>query len=103
MDVSFGVFRFDSAALGSFPNSAVQNTVKHYHSETDYENNDFVEGDPIWPLIRVLLRAYPDVGLREPLFKWFEHKTQERLILTGGKKPDDLLIQYNNALRSCGL
>lgn len=76
---------------------------KHYHSETDYENNDFVEGNPIWPLIRVLLRAYPDVGLREPLFKWFEHKTQERLILTGGKKPDDLLIQYNNALRSYGL
>lgn len=74
-----------------------------YHAGADYENTDFVGGNPLWPLIQVLLTAYPDAGLGEPLYKWFEQKARERVGLTGGKMPDDLLIRYMKALKDLDL
>ena len=74
-----------------------------YHAEADYENTDFIKGNPLWPLIQVLLTAYPDASLEEPLYQWFEQKTHERVALTDGKVPENLLIQYINALEDFDL
>lgn len=76
---------------------------ERYHAKANYKNTGFVEGNPLWPLIRVLLTAYPQAGLEEPLYKWFEQKARERAALTNGEVPEDLLIQYIKALKDCNL
>ena len=71
----------------SFVISRSENNWKKYHDVATYEKKDFINGNPLLPLIKILNRAYPDIDLDAPLYAWFTAKVRERCAITGEKLP----------------
>lgn len=64
-----------------------ENSFEKYHDRSSYIERDFVRGNPLMPLIRVLTREYPGSNLSPHLFLWFVAKVRERCSITGEKLP----------------
>jgi len=65
-----------------------ENNWKKYHNIYDCKDTDFVLNNPLWPLIKTLHRAYPDVHLKNQLYSWLVVKVRERCKLTGEEAPN---------------
>lgn len=79
------------------------NSWKKYHQGIDYRQADFTTGNPLWPLILILLKEYPEYDLADILFDWFEIKTHERVSLTSEAFPTNLYLKFINELKALGL
>jgi len=78
-----------------------ENNWKKYHNVAMYDGTDFIDGNPLLPLIKILIEAYPGVELSAPLYKWFETKVRERCAITGEAfpVPEALKLQFLDTIR----
>lgn len=77
----------------SFVIQRSENDWRKYHDAAHYKRSDLVNGNALLPLIKILIKAYPDIDLLERLYELFEVKARQRCAITGEKFPAEKLLR----------